>query len=79
MSERGFMLSSSLTKQLANRARLGDILESYGADWTVEQLREPAQHITERIDDLMTKKDHSVKNAMPMAFFHSGTIFSASF
>ena len=27
--------------------------EGYAADWTVEQLREPAQRIADRIDELM--------------------------
>ena len=27
--------------------------EGYAADWTVEHLREPAQHVADRIDDLM--------------------------
>ena len=30
-----------------------DVTEGYAADWTVEQLREPAQRIADRIDELM--------------------------
>ncbi len=42
----------SLTKRLVNHARRRDVTESYAADWTVEQLREPAQRIADRIDEL---------------------------
>ena len=31
-----------------------DVTEGYAADWTVGQLREPAQRIADRIDGLMT-------------------------
>ena len=37
--------------------------EGYAADWTVEQLREPAQRIADHIDALMstlTKPDRAV-------------------
>jgi len=36
-----------------NHARSDDVTEGYAADWTVEQLREPAQRIADRIDELM--------------------------
>ena len=36
----------------ANHARDGDVTEGYAADWTVEQLREPAQQVANRIDVL---------------------------
>ena len=39
------MLPRSLTKRLFNHARPSDATESYAADWTVEQLREPAQRV----------------------------------
>ena len=42
----------SLTKRLVNHARRRDVTESYAAEWTVAQLREPAQRIADRIDEL---------------------------
>ena len=53
VAERELMLPRSLTKRLVNHARPGDVTEGYAADWTVEQLREPAQRIADRIDELM--------------------------
>ena len=53
VAERELMLPRSLTKRLVNHARPGDVTEGYAADWTVEQLREPAQKIADRIDELM--------------------------
>ena len=52
VAERELMLPRSLTKRLVNHARRSDVTESYAADWTVEQLREPAQRIADRIDEL---------------------------
>ena len=52
VAERELMLPRSLTKRLVNHARRGDVTESYAAEWTVEQLREPAQRIADRIDEL---------------------------
>ena len=43
----------SLTKRLVNHARPCDVLEGYAADWMVEQLREPAQRVADRIDELI--------------------------
>ncbi len=53
VAERDLMLPRPLTKRLVNHARDDDITEGYAADWTVEQLREPAQAIADRIDALM--------------------------
>ena len=47
------MLPRSPTKRPVNHARPQDVTEGYAADWTVEQLREPAQRIADRIDELM--------------------------
>ena len=47
------MLPRSLTKRLVNHARPPDVTEGYAADWTVEQLREPAQRMGDRIDKLI--------------------------
>ena len=52
VAERELMLPRSLTKRLVNHARTSDVTESYAADWSVEQLREPAQRIADRIDEL---------------------------
>ena len=48
VAERELMLPRSLTKRLVTHARPGDVTEGYAADWTVEQLREPAQRIGPR-------------------------------
>ena len=47
------MLPRSLTKRLVNHARPPDVTEGYAADWTVEQLREPAQRVADKIDELI--------------------------
>ena len=36
-----------------NHAWPGDVTEGHAAEWTVEQLREPAQRIADRIEALM--------------------------
>ena len=53
VAERELMLPRSLTRRLVNHARPGDVTEGYAADWTVGQLREPAQRIADRIDMLI--------------------------
>ena len=53
MAERELRLPRSLTNRLVNHARPGDVTEGHAADWTVEQLREPAQRVADRIDELM--------------------------
>ena len=52
VAERDLMLPRSLTKRLVNHARSNDITEGYAADWSLEQLREPAQCIADRIEVL---------------------------
>ena len=39
--------------QLANHAPSQDISKGYAADWTMAQLRDAAQRIADRIDDLI--------------------------
>ena len=56
VAERELMLPISLTKRLVNHARPADVTEGYAADWTVEQLREPAQRVANRIDRLIGKE-----------------------
>ena len=47
------MLPASLTKRLVNHARPQDVTEGYAADWTMEQLRDAAQRIADKIDELI--------------------------
>ena len=54
VAERELMLHPSLTKRLVNHARPSHVTEGYAADWTIEQLREPAQRIADRIETLMS-------------------------
>ena len=53
VAERELMLPRTLTKRLVNHARPNDVTKGYAADWTVEQLHEPAQRIADRIDELL--------------------------
>ena len=53
VAERELMLPPSLTKRLVNHARPNDVTQGYAADWTIAQLREPAQNIANRIEALM--------------------------
>ena len=53
VAERDLMLPRPFTKRLVNHARDDDITEGYAADWTVEQLREPAQRVADRIEALL--------------------------
>ena len=63
VAERELMLPRSLTKRLVNHARPGDVTEGYAADWTVEQLREPAQRVANRIDELMARQVPTVPHS----------------
>ena len=47
------MLMFLPTELLLNHIRLQDVTVNYVADWSVEQLREPAQRVADRIDQLM--------------------------
>ena len=58
VAERDLMLPRPLTKRLVNYARDDDVTEGYAADWTVEQLREPAQHVADRIEKLFNCGAH---------------------
>ncbi len=53
VADRDLMLPASLTKRLVNHARPRDVTEGYAADWTMEQLRDAAQRISDRIDALI--------------------------
>ena len=52
VADRELMLPTSLTKRLVNHAPSQDITEGYAADWTMVQLRDAAQRIADRIDEL---------------------------
>ena len=53
VANRDLMLPVSLTKRLVNHARPQDVTEGYAADWTTEQLRDAAQRVADRIDELI--------------------------
>ena len=53
VAERDLMLPHALTKRLVNHAPPNDVTEGYAADWTIGQLREPAQRIADRIEAMM--------------------------
>ena len=53
VAERELMLPHALTKRLVNHAPPNDVTEGYAADWSIEQLREPAQRIADRIEEMM--------------------------
>ncbi len=50
-------MPNALTKRLVNHAPPNDVTEGYAADWTIGQLRDPAQRIADRIEAL-TMNDH---------------------
>ena len=52
MAERDLLLPRALTRRLVDHAPASDIAEAYAADWTVAQLREPAQRSADRIEVL---------------------------
>ena len=64
VAERELLLPRSMTKRLVNHARSDDVTEGYAADWTVEQLREPAQRIADRIDELMQADKYTIAPAL---------------
>ena len=53
VAERELMLPHALTKRLVNHAPPNDVTEGYASDWTIGQLRGPAQRIADRIEALM--------------------------
>ena len=52
-ASRRLMLPASLTKRLVNHSRPQDVTEGYAADWIMEQLRDAAQHIADKIDEFI--------------------------
>ena len=53
VADRELMLPTSVTKRLVNHAPPNDITQGYAADWTMAQLRNSAQRIDDRIDELI--------------------------
>ena len=54
VASRDLLLPESLVKRLVNHRRpAGDVTQGYAADWTLAQLRGPAQRIADRIDALL--------------------------
>lgn len=53
VAERELLLPPSLTSRLLNRAPVGGVGPGHPDDWTIEQLREPAQRIANKIEELM--------------------------
>ncbi|MDE0032469.1 MAG: hypothetical protein OXU75_04995 [Deltaproteobacteria bacterium] len=60
----GWVFPSRVSMWMSLHARRGDVTAGYATDWTVEQLREPAQRIADRIDELMAP-DVGVAEAQP--------------
>ena len=60
VAERELMLPHALTKRLVNHAPPNDVTEGYAADWTIGQLRGPAQRIADRIEALMRPESDRV-------------------
>lgn len=57
IASRDLLLPESLVKRLVNHSRpSGDVTQGYAADWTLDQLRGPAQRIADRIDELVAAK-----------------------
>ena len=54
VAERDLLLPHALTRRLVNHAPPTDVTEGYAADWTIDQLRDPAQRIADRIHQIMT-------------------------
>ena len=57
VAERDLLLPSSLTSRLLNRAPIGGIAAGHPADWTIEQLRGPAQRVADQIQALMSEPE----------------------
>ena len=52
-ADRDLLLPANLTKRLGDHSRLQDVTEDYPADWTMEQRRDAAQHIADKIDEFI--------------------------
>ena len=52
-ADRDLLLPASLTKLLGEHSRPQDVTEGCAADWTMEQLRDAAQHMADKIDEFI--------------------------
>ena len=68
VADRELMLPTSLTKRLVNHAPSQDITEGYAADWTMKQLRDAAQRIADRIDELTIGTGAALETVSQTAF-----------
>ena len=68
VANRELMLPTGLTKRLVNHAPSQDITEGYAADWTMEQPRNAAQSIADRIDELIRGTRPAEETASQNAF-----------
>ena len=69
VAERNLLLPSSLTSRLLNRSPIGGIATGHPDDWTIEQLREPAQRIADRIQaDLLLTPSCRIASAIDMPY-----------
>ena len=80
-------LPESLVKRLVNHRTRANVTQGYATQWTLEQLREPAQRIADRIDSLIGQRGEvaaaersapagSSGNAMSVES-HAGTVAAA--
>ena len=53
-------LPESLVKRLVNHSARGDVTQDYASEWTLEQLRAPAQAIADQIDHLIAAGESSL-------------------
>ena len=58
-------LPESLVKRLVNHRTRGNVTQGYATQWTLEQLREPAQRIADRIDAMIGQRGEEVAVARP--------------
>ena len=56
-------LPESMVKRLVNHRSRGDVTQGYATQWTLEQLREPAQRIADRIDALIGLREEDAAAA----------------
>ena len=68
VADRELMLPTSLTKRLVNHAPSQEITEGYAANWTMEQLRDAAQRIAHRINELILGTGPANETASQTAF-----------
>ena len=55
-------LPESLVKRLVKHRARGDVTQGYASEWTLDQLREPAQRIAERIDALIQGEEAVIRS-----------------